>query len=111
MSFRLAASPAWNLCWARSDEIGGAAIFRLDSCKAVGRVYLGLGKESRMKTKIEKPMEQPKPFTPGITMAMVRQHAYELFCDKLPDHPLTLSDWVLAEKDLVTSLETEPAQS
>jgi len=64
-----------------------------------------------MKTKIEKPVEQPKPFTPGVTKPMVRQHAYELFRDKLPEHPLTLSDWVLAEKDLVNSLETELAQS
>ena len=38
---------------------------------------------------------------------MVRQHAYEMFRDKLPDHPLTIEDWVLAEKDLVTSLETD----
>jgi len=35
---------------------------------------------------------------------MVRQHAYEIFRDKLPEHPLTLEDWVLAEKDLVNSL-------
>ena len=46
-------------------------------------------------------------FTPGITQGMVRQHAFELFRDKLPDHPLTLEDWVLAEKDLVDSLETD----
>ena len=51
--------------------------------------------------------EQPNPFTPGITKAMVRQHAYEMFRDKLPDHPLTLEDWVLAEKDLVASLDAE----
>ncbi len=38
---------------------------------------------------------------------MVRQHAYEMFRDKLPDHPLTLQDWVLAEKDLVNTLEAE----
>ena len=38
---------------------------------------------------------------------MVRQHAYELFRDKLPDHRLTLEDWVLAEKDLVNSLEAD----
>jgi hypothetical protein len=63
-----------------------------------------------MKTKIEKPVAQPKPFTPGITPGMVRQRAFELFRDKLPDHPLTLADWVAAEKDLVNSLETEPAQ-
>ena len=33
--------------------------------------------------------------------------AYEMFRDKLPDHPLTLEDWVLAEKDLVKSLEDD----
>jgi hypothetical protein len=56
-----------------------------------------------MKTQRAKTVEQPKPFTPGITQSMVRQHAYEMFRDKLPDHPLTLEDWVLAEKDLVNA--------
>ena len=60
-----------------------------------------------MKKKSQKTVEQPKPFTPGVSKAMVRQHAYELFRDKLPEHPLSLQDWVLAEKDLVTSLETD----
>ena len=60
-----------------------------------------------MKARSDKTIEQPKPFTPGITMAMVRQHAYEMFRDKLPDHPLTLEDWVLAEKDFVNSLEAD----
>ena len=50
---------------------------------------------------------QPEPVTPGITAGMVRQHALELYRDKLPDQPLTLEDWVLAEKDLVDSLETD----
>jgi hypothetical protein len=59
-----------------------------------------------MKTQSAKTIEQPKPFTPGITQAMVRQHAYEMFRDKLPNHPLTLEDWVLAEKDLVKEQET-----
>lgn len=54
-----------------------------------------------MKTKKSKAVEQPKPFTPGITRAEVRQHAYSLFRDRLPNHPLTLEDWILAEKDLV----------
>ncbi|TAL03464.1 MAG: hypothetical protein EPO07_06100 [Verrucomicrobia bacterium] len=54
-----------------------------------------------------KAAEQPKPFTPGITKAMVRQHAYALFRDKLPDHPITLEDWVLAEKDLVGEIELD----
>lgn len=63
-----------------------------------------------MKTKPAKPVDQPKPFTPGITKAMVRQHAYALFRDKLPDHPLTLEDWVLAEKDLVGEAELAEAE-
>ena len=60
-----------------------------------------------MKTKMRKTVEQPAPFTPGVTKGMVRQHAFELYRDKLPDHPLTIEDWVLAEKDLVNSLETD----
>jgi len=51
-----------------------------------------------MKKKKEKMVEQPVPFTPGITRAMVRQHAFELYRDKLPNHPLTVEDWVLAGK-------------
>jgi hypothetical protein len=62
-----------------------------------------------MKKKADRPIDQPKPFTPGVTKAQVRQHAYELYRDKLPDHPLTLDDWVMAEKDLVQSLETDNA--
>lgn len=62
-----------------------------------------------MKKKDAKPMQQPKPFTPGLSKAEVRQHAYEMFRDKLPDHPLTLEDWVLAEKDLVSTMQTEQA--
>ena len=60
-----------------------------------------------MKTITALPAEQPQPFTPGFTKALVRQHAYELFRDKLPDHPLTLEDWILAEKDLVAAIEAE----
>jgi len=60
-----------------------------------------------MKKSSEKKIEQPKPFTPGLSRAEVRQHAYEMFRDKLPDHPLTLENWVLAEKDLVSSMETD----
>jgi hypothetical protein len=60
-----------------------------------------------MKKKTLKSVEQPKPFTPGVSKAMVRQHAYELFRDRLPGNPLTLEDWVLAEKDLVASLEAD----
>ncbi len=57
--------------------------------------------------KTEAAVEQPQPVTPGITKGMVRQHAYEMFRDKLPDHPLTLEDWVIAEKDLVSTLDAE----
>jgi hypothetical protein len=64
-------------------------------------------KGSAMKKKKEKAVEQPAAFTPGITRAMVRQHAFELYRDKLPNHPLTVEDWVLAEKDLVNSLEAD----
>ena len=60
-----------------------------------------------MKARSKKSIEQPKPFTPGVTRGMVRQHAYEMFRDKLPAHPLTLEDWVLAEKDLVSTLEAD----
>ena len=62
-----------------------------------------------MKTKSQtaKIMEQPRPFTPGVTKGMVREHAYRLYRDKLPEHPLTLEDWVLAEKDLVATMEAE----
>jgi len=60
-----------------------------------------------MKKRNEKKIQQPAPFTPGISRAMVRQHAYEMFRDKLPKHPLKLEDWVLAEKDLLNSLEAE----
>jgi hypothetical protein len=64
-------------------------------------------KSMAMKAQIETAVEQPVPFTPGVTKSMVRQHAYEMFRDKLPDHPLTLEDWVLAEKDLVNSLDAD----
>ncbi len=61
----------------------------------------------KTKTKVSTILEQPKPFTPGVTRGMVREHAYRLYRDKLPEHPLTLEDWVLAEKDLVATMETE----
>jgi hypothetical protein len=65
-----------------------------------------------MKTKKQtaRTMEQPKPFTPGVTRGMVREHAFRLYRDKLPEHPLTLADWVLAEKDLVNSLEADAVE-
>lgn len=64
----------------------------------------------KMKTKVSKVMEQPKPFTPGVTRGMVREHAYRLYRDKLPEHPLTLEDWVLAEKDLVAMMDAEAVE-
>ena len=60
-----------------------------------------------MKKKKTGVIQQPMPFTPGMSKAMVRQHAYQLFRDKRPQHALTLEDWVLAEKDLVASLEAD----
>ncbi len=60
-----------------------------------------------MKTIKTMPVEQPKPVTPGITKSMVRQHAYELYRDKLAHESLTLEDWVMAEKDLVQMQQTE----
>ena len=60
-----------------------------------------------MKMKLPKPVEQPEPFTPGITKGMVRQHALELYRDKLHHHGLSIEEWVLAEKDLVKELETD----
>ena len=62
-----------------------------------------------MKTKTQTPrvVEQPRPFTPGVTRAMVRERAYLLYRDKLAAHSLTLEDWVLAENDLVNSMEAE----
>ena len=62
-----------------------------------------------MKTKgtVSKIVEQPEPFTPGIARSMVRDHAYRLYRDKLLHHPLTLEDWVLAEKDLVATMQAE----
>lgn len=50
-------------------------------------------------------MEQPEPFTSGLSKAEVRQHAFELYRDKLTHGSLTLEDWVLAEKDLVMMRE------
>ena len=53
-------------------------------------------------------MQQPMPVTPGVTKGMVRQHALELYRDKLMNgQTLTLEDWVLAEKDLVDTMHAE----
>src|SRR5262249_49923027 len=83
--------------------------FSPTSCRIAKKNYLFCRKESgsmKKKQQQQKRLEQPEPFTPGVTKAMVRQHAFEMFRDKLPDHPLTLEDWVLAEKDLVNMMET-----
>jgi hypothetical protein len=66
-----------------------------------------MGRSYAMKKRTQRKIEQPDPFTPAVTKAMVRQHAYEMFRDKLPDHPLTLEDWILAEKDLVSSMDSD----
>ena len=60
-----------------------------------------------MKKHMKSMDQQPATFTPGVTRGMVRQHAYEMFRDKLSHGHLTLEDWVLAEKDLVHNMETD----
>jgi hypothetical protein len=60
-----------------------------------------------VKKHIKNPDTQPEPFTTGVTRAMVRQHAFEMFRDKLAQRPLTLEDWVLAEKDLLQSADSD----
>lgn len=60
-----------------------------------------------MSNKTQATVKQPEPFTPGLTKEMVRQHAYRMFSDKLKHAKLTLQDWVLAEKDLAKTLETQ----
>jgi len=61
-----------------------------------------------MKTKLSQSVDQPAPFTPGISKAIVRDHALKLYRDKLRHSShLTLEDWVLAEKDLVSQQDTE----
>lgn len=64
-----------------------------------------------MNAKTLKGTVQPKPFTPGLNRAMVRQHAYVLFRGKLPRRALTLENWVLAEKDLVQEQELAEAEA
>ena len=60
-----------------------------------------------MKDKSLQPHPQPEPFIPGLTRGMVREHAFLLYRDRLPHQPLTLADWVLAEKDLAATLDAE----
>jgi len=60
-----------------------------------------------MKTKGQEAVSQPEPFTPGVTKRMVRQHAFNLYRDKLRHGSLALEDWVLAQKDLLHTLNTD----
>jgi len=75
-----------------------------------GLNYLKLEKGRVMKRKEKKTLAQPRPFTPGVTRGMVRQHAFELYRDKLAHSSLSVEDWVLAEKDLVQMQETDGLQ-
>jgi len=62
-----------------------------------------------MKTKMKSRVtEQPAPFTPGITKGMVRDYADRLYRERHPHRSLTLEEWVMAEKDLVATMEAEP---
>lgn len=60
-----------------------------------------------MKKPNKKMRGQPETFTPGITKGMVRQHALTLYRDRLSNESLSLEDWVLAEKDLVETMESD----
>jgi len=62
-----------------------------------------------MKETNKQAVPQPPPFTPGVTSGMVRQHAFKLYQDRLNHEGLTLEDWVLAEKDLVQTMQTNEA--
>lgn len=65
-----------------------------------------------MKTEVKSATAQPEPVTKGVTKGMVRQHAFELYRDKLrAGGDLTLEDWVLAEKDLVKDLQEQEAEA
>lgn len=64
-----------------------------------------------MNTEAPHSAEQPNPVTPGITKAMVREHAFRMYRDRLTTQSLTTNDWVLAEKDLVSRRENEDGAS
>lgn len=64
-----------------------------------------------MTTETQHSAEQPAPVTPGITKAMVREHAYRMYRDRLPNQTLTTNDWVLAEKDLVSRMQNADGAS
>ena len=82
-------------------------LYFCSGCKLDPADYLFFMRSKSAQKKSAEIIEQPEPFTPGMSKAMVRQHAFELYRDKLPDHPLTLDDWVMAEKDLANTLEAE----
>jgi hypothetical protein len=65
--------------------------------------------EPTMKSKAANIVQQPDPFTPGLTKEEVRHHAFTLYRDRLQHGSLTLEDWVLAEKDLVKDIQEEEA--
>jgi hypothetical protein len=93
---------------ATTRQAGFTAFFSHVTCGERNGVYVFIrNKELLMKTRTQQPgiVEQPRPFTSGLTKAMVRARAYQLYRDKLAAHSLTLEDWVLAEKDLVNSME------
>jgi hypothetical protein len=61
-----------------------------------------------MKKEWNRSTEQPMPFTRGLSREKVCEHAIELYHDKLlHGGHLTLEDWVLAEKDLISVMEAE----
>jgi hypothetical protein len=61
-----------------------------------------------MNTQSRQSAEQPAPFTPGLSAVEVREHAMKLYFDKLRHNQhLTIEDWVMAEKDLVATRQTE----
>lgn len=50
--------------------------------------------------------KQPHPVNPGLTRAMVRNHARRLFLDVFLERALTQREWLLAEADLARKMET-----
>lgn len=57
-------------------------------------------------------LNQPEPFTPEITRAMVRNHLRQLYKDKMLDHrPPTAAEWVLAEWYLAQKLRLSPLRT
>ena len=62
-----------------------------------------------MKARSEKAIEQPKPFTPGVTRAMVRERAVELAVIEGRDpRGVSKSGWEQAKRELTGESDTEP---